>query len=60
MAHVEIGTFFQGSTTKYRVMVFDVTSTKTTKITTKINQNKNKAGLIINPNHETKQTRTRT
>jgi hypothetical protein len=45
---------------RYRVMLFDVTSTKTTKITKKFNQNKNKAGLILNPNRETKQTRTRT
>ncbi len=34
--------------------------TKTTKITIFFNQNKNKASLVLNLDHETKQTRTRT
>jgi hypothetical protein len=41
-------------------MPFFVMGTKTSKTTRYFNQNDNKVGLVLNPEHETKQTKTRT
>ncbi len=42
------------------IKIHVVTCTKTTNIIRFSNQNKNKANLVLNPSHETKQTKTKT